>query len=116
MGKRSGGVGTRSRTGRPTSQCDSRLFCDVRKCAIVVVMVQAVLSEVGGVNFRPAIPVVISDRNAKAPALIGHPRFFSDGSKRSVVIIVQEQFPPRNLLAFLCGKRLPVPQIDGEPA
>src|SRR3981081_52327 len=54
---------------RPAPQRDSSLFSDVGERTVMIVVVEAVLSEIGNIDIGPAIIVIIADHNAKTPAL-----------------------------------------------
>src|SRR5258708_5095588 len=78
---------TRSR--RPSTQRHASFFRDVGEGAIVIVVIEAVLAEVGDVNVRPAIVIVVTNGNAESPALVRDSRFVSHIGKGAVVIVVE---------------------------
>ena len=104
------------RARRPAAQRDSSLFRDIGERAVMIVVVEAVLAEIGNVDVGPAIVVVIADHHAKAPALIGHSGFVGHVGERSIVIVVEQHGPRRRFLALQCGERRAIQQIDVEPA
>ena len=78
-------------TGRPVSQRNARSFGYVGKCAVVIVVIEAVFPIVGDVDVRPAIIVIIADRHAKTPAIVANPGLFGDIGECSVVIVVKKR-------------------------
>ena len=56
----------------------------------MVVVVEAVLAEVGDVDVGPAIVVVVGDGYAYAPAVVGDSGFIGDVGEGAVVIVVEE--------------------------
>ena len=84
----------------PSAQSDTRLFRYVGKCAVMIVMVEAVFAEVGNVDIGPAVVVVVRHGHAESPAFIGDASFFRDIGKRSVVIVVQKHGAGSGFLAL----------------
>jgi hypothetical protein len=76
------------RSGRPTAESDAGLLRHIRKRAIVIIVVQAVLAIVRDVDVRPSVIVVVSNGQAETPALVGDTCFFSHVRKSTVVVIV----------------------------
>src|SRR5579864_8034827 len=76
-------------TGGPTTESDTGFLCDIGKGAVVVVVIEAVLAEIGDIEVSPTVIVVISHGHAEAPTLIRYPGFVSDICERSVVVIMQ---------------------------
>src|ERR1700677_3771774 len=75
----------------PVTQGHPRLLRDVRKSAVMVVVVQAVLAIVRDIEIRPAVVVVISYRNSKAPPIIGHSRPGCNIGESAIVVIVEQR-------------------------
>src|SRR5207248_2371525 len=64
-------------------------FGDVGKRAVMVVVVQPVLSEVSDVNIRPAVVVVIADGHPESPSVVRYARFRRHVHKCAIVIVVK---------------------------
>ncbi len=102
--------------GGPVAEGDAGFFGDVGKGSVVVVVVEAVLAEVGDVDIGPAVVVVVGDRGAESPAIVGDACFGGDVGEGSVVIVVEERGVGRRCLA---GQRIvggAVDEIDVQPA
>ncbi len=56
----------------------------------MVVVVEPVLADVGDIQVRPSVVVVIAHRNTHAPAVIGDARFCCDVSKSAIVVVMKE--------------------------
>ena len=56
----------------------------------MIVVVEAILAEVGDIHIGPAIVVVVADGHAKSPAIVGHAGFGRDIGKCAVVVVVKE--------------------------
>src|SRR6476646_5630989 len=54
-------------SGRPAAQSDSRLHCNVGKCAVMVVVIETITPEVGNIDIRPPVIVIIAYGHAKSP-------------------------------------------------
>jgi len=80
-----------SRSGGPAAESHAGFFGDVRKSAVVIVVVQAILAEVGDVDVRPTVIVVIGDGDAEAPTFVGDAGSGGDVGEGAIVIIVEER-------------------------
>src|SRR5580658_8865830 len=56
------------RTRRPSTERDSSFFRNVGKGAVVIIVVKAVLAEIGDVHVGPAVVIEIAHRHAVFPA------------------------------------------------
>src|ERR1700722_18373421 len=92
-------------TRRPSTESDSSFFRNVGKRAVVIVVVEAVLAEIGNVNVGPAVVIEIAHHHAEAPALVSDSGLVGYVCEGAVVIIVEQHRPRRRLLTFQCGKR-----------
>src|SRR5260370_4003606 len=97
--------------GRPSPECDTSSFRNVRKRAVAIVMIETILPEVRYVYVWPAIVIEVSDRYAKAPSFIGHASFFCDVGEWSVVVVVQQDLAWRFSLSCSRWARLRMSQI-----
>src|SRR5262249_14184740 len=84
----------------PATKYDTRFFCNVRKCAVVIVVIQAIFSKIRYIDVGPAVVIVISDGHSKTPAFIRDARFVRNIRKRAVVIVVKKHCARRGLFAF----------------
>ena len=82
----------------PVAESDTGLFGHVSECAVVVVVVKAIMAEVGDEDVGPSVIVVVGDGYAEAPAFVGDTGFCSDVSERAVVIVMEECGMRRSLL------------------
>ena len=81
------------------------LLRDVGEGAVVVVVVEAVLAEVGDVDVGPAVVVVVADGYAEAPAVVGDAGLGRDVGEGAVVIVVEERGVRRGGLAGRARRR-----------
>src|ERR1700740_807454 len=72
--------------GRPTTQGDTGLFRDVGKSAVVVVVIEAVLAEIGDVKVWPPVIVIIAHGDAESPAWVRDARLIRDVRKGAIVV------------------------------
>src|SRR5882724_11678972 len=82
----------------------------------MIIVVETVLAVVGHIEVRPAIVVVVADRNSESPTLIGDSCLGCNICEGSVVIIVEEHSLWRGLLTLQSRNRGAVEQVDVEPA
>src|SRR5260370_32788185 len=94
--------------GRPSRERDTSSLCDVGKRAVLIVMIETILTEVRYVNVWPAIVIEVPDRHAEAPSFIGHASFFCDVGECSVMVVVQQHGAWRELLGFHGWERLAI--------
>ena len=78
-------------TGGPVSKCNARSFGYIGKRAVVIIVVEAILPVIGDVDVGPAIIVIVADRYAKTPAIVGNSGLFRDIGECSVVIIMKKR-------------------------
>src|SRR5450432_27762 len=78
------------RSRGPVAQSDAGLFGDVRKGAVVIVVIKAILAEIANVDVRPSIVIVVPDGGTKTPAIVGDSRLFGDIGKSAVMIVVEQ--------------------------
>ncbi len=86
-------------SGGPASEGDSGFLGYVGKGAVVVVVEEAVLAEVGDVDVGPSIVVVVADRYTESPAFVGYSGFVGEVGEGAVVIVVEEHGAWRRLFA-----------------
>src|SRR6185437_4758906 len=84
----------------PAAQCHTRLLGDVGESAVVIIVVKAILAEIGDVDVGPAIVVVISHRHSKTPAMVANTRLIGDVAEGAVMIVVQQHRPRGRLLSL----------------
>ena len=77
-------------TGRPAVHRDVRRGRDIRERPSMVVVVQAVLAEVGHVKILEAIVVDVSDADALAPALVRDAAFRGDVGEGAVPFVAKQ--------------------------
>src|ERR1700733_703950 len=100
----------------PVAQRDSRLFRDVGKGPVVIVVIQTILAEVRNVEIRPAVVIVVSYNYAETPAIVGNAGLLRNVGKRAVVVVVkQRRMGWRRLSGHGIVSR-PTDQINVEPA
>src|SRR5215470_2766782 len=78
------------RSGGPSAKGYACLLCDVRKRAVVIVVVEAILTVVRHVNVGPAVVVVVAYCNAKSPPFVCDAGLVRDIGKCAVVIVVEK--------------------------
>jgi len=61
------------RTCRPSAQRDSGLFREIGERAVLIVVVEAVLAEIGNVDVGPAVVIVVADHRAKTQRWLATP-------------------------------------------
>jgi hypothetical protein len=66
------------------------LLRHIRKGAVMIIAVEAVLAVVAHVDVGPAVVVVVGDADAVAPAVIGDAGFFRHIGKGSIVVVVEQ--------------------------
>src|SRR5215472_10549087 len=103
-------------TRRPSAHGDSGLIGNIGKSSVVVVVVEAVLAEIGDIYIGPSVVIVIANHSAEAPPLVSYSSLVGDVSECAVVIIVEQHRARRSLLAFERGKRGTIHQINVEPS
>ncbi len=107
-----GGAGV---PGRGIGQSHAGFLCNVGKCAVVIVVVEAVAAPVGHEDVGPAVIVVIGNGHAKAPAVVGDAGLLRNVGEGSIVIVVEEGGVRRRLFT---GERVeggPVHDVDVHP-
>jgi hypothetical protein len=82
----------------------------------VIVVVKAVLPEVGDVNVGPPIVVVVSDGNAESPPIVGDPGLLGDVCEGAVVVVVEQGCMRRRSFSIQSGFGASVNEIDIQPA
>ena len=75
----------------PVPQGHSRLFGDVGEGAIVIVVVEPVLSKVGDVDVRPAVVIIVPDGDAKTPAVVGDACLLGHIGEGAVVVVMEQR-------------------------
>ena len=112
-----GGAGViDNHVGGAAVERDAGLFRYIRECPVVVIVVQAVLPQIGDVEIGPAIVVIVAHRAAKPPPVIRDSRFFRHLGKRSIAVVVEERRVRRNRLPAQCVDGRSIHQVDVEPA
>src|SRR5208282_35588 len=86
------------------------------ECAVVIVVVEAVLAEVRDIDIRPAIVVVVRNGDTETPALVSDARFVRHVRECAVVIVVQQHRAGRRFFTLQRAKRRSVQQVNIEPA
>ena len=82
----------------------------------MVVVVEPVLSVVAHKEIGPAVVVVVGNRAAIAPAVVGHAGLGAHIGKGSVVVVVKQRGVRRLLLAVKRVECRAVDEVDIEPA
>src|SRR5712691_3305698 len=103
-------------SGGPPTQRDAGLLCHIRERAIMIVMIEAVLSEIRNVDVRPAVIVVVAHCDSETPALIRDASFVRNVGERSVVIVMEQHCARGRSLSFQSSKRRTVEQVNVWPA
>ena len=91
--------------GGPVAERDAGLFGNIGEGAVVVVVVEAVLAEVGDVEVGPAVVVVVADGHAEAPAVVGDAGFCGDVGEGAVMVVVEERGVGRRRFAGQGARR-----------
>ncbi len=102
--------------GGPVAEGDAGLLGYVGEGAVVVVVVEPILAEVGDIDVGPAVVVVVSDGHAEAPAIVADAGFLGHVGEGAVVIIVEERGMRRESFSIERGLGAAVHEIDIQPA
>src|SRR5260370_3954342 len=76
---------------RPVAQRNSSLLGHIGKRAIVIVVVEAILSPVGDEDVGPTIVVIIADSYAESPPVVRDACLGGNVSKRAVMIVIKKR-------------------------
>ena len=87
--------------GGPIAERHASLRGDIGEGAVVIVAIEAILSEVGDVDVGPAIVIEVADDGAEAPAIVGDAGLRGDVGEGAVVVVVEEGGVRRGCLAGL---------------
>src|SRR5271170_2399093 len=82
----------------------------------MVVVIKAVLAEVGDIDIRPAVIVVVGDGDADTPAIIGHACLRRYIGKGAIVIVVKERSMGRSCFTVYSVVGRAIDEIDIQPA
>ena len=82
----------------------------------MVVVVEAVLAVVAHIDVGPAVVVVVGDRAAIAPAVVGHAGLGAHIGKCAIVVVVEQRGVGRLFFAVERVEGRAVDQVDVEPA
>ena len=104
------------RAGRPSPNGHARLFGDVGERAVMVVVIEAVLPEIGHVEVGPAVVVVVGNCASHPPSPVCDTRAFGYICKCSIMIVMKQSCARRLGLARKRIISRAVHQVDIEPA
>jgi hypothetical protein len=57
----------------------------------VIVVIQAIFAVVRDINVRPAVVVIVTDRDAKSPPFVGYASLLRYVGERSIVVVVKQR-------------------------
>ena len=109
-------VVAKSRAGRPSAECHAGFLRYVGEGAIVIVVVETVLSVVRNVEIGPTIVVVVRYDHAETPPVIGYSGFGGDVGKCSIVVVMEKRGMGRSRLAVEGIVSRAIDQVNVEPA
>ncbi len=102
--------------GRPSAEAYAGLLPNVGEGSVVVVVIEAVLAEIGDEDVGPAIVVEVTNNRTEAPAVIGYAGLGCDVREGAVVVVMKERGVGRLRLSLFGVVAGAVYQIDVEPA
>jgi hypothetical protein len=87
---------------RPVAQSYPGFLGNVGESAIVIIVIEAILAEIGYVQVGPSVVVVIADGNPETPAVIGNPGLLSNISEGAIMIVMEQSGMRRRGLSCHC--------------
>src|SRR5215475_4069460 len=101
---------------RPPTERHMGLLGNIVKGPIVIIVIKTVRPEIGNIQIRPAIVVVVTYCHAESPALVGDAGFRRHICEGPIMVVVKQHRAWRRLVSFQSRKRRPIDQINVQPS
>src|SRR5438132_7558569 len=100
----------------PLAKGHASLLRHIGKRPVVVIVIEAVLAEVGHIDIWPPVIVIVTNCHAETPALVGHTCLGCDIRKCTVAVVMKQHGAWWRLLTRQSVNRRPSQQVDVKPA